>query len=464
MITSKYELIAGERRLKAMKLLGYKQVDVRFMEVQDAEHALNIEISENETRKDFSKAERIDYGWRLKRIESVKAKERQGTRNDLTSEKSFTKVNRTTDIVASKLGIGSGKQFEKEEYIVENKNALSSADFDDWDKNKLTTNKAYNKIKQKKIHEKPQTKKCLKYKQEKPVSDFTKNNDFCNEGTQNTNVPVAEGTDTSYIDTSTEVGKIIMDLKTPKIIDERTMVKTRINSVKSIIEEMIDSADDSFFGSDGIADKMTQKDKDDAISYMNQLSGALLKLKNKIEKIEIKGETIAWPSTDDKNFSKDECGKDKSQQLISENECLKIENAHLRDALDNRQKQIDKLMSEKSLLERKVKLNQEDSDRYKKLQHDIEFLTQEKSNMSRQIDSATELSGLTVSVQDMLEKELAPIKFKRCMDVLNTSEVAVKNLEEVVNHVQNWVDEMKTYLPNNNSVNIIDADYVLCHN
>lgn len=255
-----------------------------------------------------------------------------------------------------------------------------------------------------------------------------------------------------------------MDLKTPKIIDERTMVKTRINSVKSIIEEMIDSADDSFFGSDGIADKMTQKDKDDAISYMNQLSGALLKLKNKIEKIEIKGETIAWPSTDDKNFSKDECGKDKSQQLISENECLKIENAHLRDALDNRQKQIDKLMSEKSLLERKVKLNQEDSDRYKKLQHDIEFLTQEKSNMSRQIDSATELSGLTVSVQDMLEKELAPIKFKRCMDVLNTSEVAVKNLEEVVNHVQNWVDEMKTYLPNNNSVNIIDADYVLCHN
>lgn len=150
MITSKYELIAGERRLKAMKLLGYKQVDVRFMEVQDAEHALNIEISENETRKDFSKAERIDYGWRLKRIESVKAKERQGTRNDLTSEKSFTKVNRTTDIVASKLGIGSGKQFEKEEYIVENKNALSSADFDDWDKNKLTTNKAYNKIKQKK--------------------------------------------------------------------------------------------------------------------------------------------------------------------------------------------------------------------------------------------------------------------------------------------------------------------------
>ena len=40
------------------------------MAVKDAEHQLNLEISENEARKDFSKAERI---------ESLKAKERQET-------------------------------------------------------------------------------------------------------------------------------------------------------------------------------------------------------------------------------------------------------------------------------------------------------------------------------------------------------------------------------------------------
>lgn len=56
-----YELITGERRIRAMKLLGYKQIEVRPMTVKDAEHQLNLEISENETRKDFSKAERIDY-------------------------------------------------------------------------------------------------------------------------------------------------------------------------------------------------------------------------------------------------------------------------------------------------------------------------------------------------------------------------------------------------------------------
>ena len=35
-----------------------------------------------------------------------------------------TTTGTTRDIVASKLGIGSGKQYEKEKYIVENNNSL----------------------------------------------------------------------------------------------------------------------------------------------------------------------------------------------------------------------------------------------------------------------------------------------------------------------------------------------------
>lgn len=60
-----------------MKLLGYKQIEVRPMAVKDAEHQLNLEISENETRKDFSKSERINYARRLERIkflESIKSR------------------------------------------------------------------------------------------------------------------------------------------------------------------------------------------------------------------------------------------------------------------------------------------------------------------------------------------------------------------------------------------------------
>lgn len=142
-----YELIAGERRVRAMKILGYNQIEVRPMAVKDAEHALNLEISENETRKDFSKAERIDYARRLERVESLKARERQGERNDLVENFPQCSEQKTRDIVAEKLNIGSGKQYEKEKFIVENQNSLTMEDFAEWDEGKLSTNKAFLKVK-----------------------------------------------------------------------------------------------------------------------------------------------------------------------------------------------------------------------------------------------------------------------------------------------------------------------------
>ncbi len=53
----------------------------------------------------------------------------------------------TRDTVASKLGIGSGKQYEKEKFIADNRSTLTPKDFVDWDEGKLSTNKAYQKIK-----------------------------------------------------------------------------------------------------------------------------------------------------------------------------------------------------------------------------------------------------------------------------------------------------------------------------
>lgn len=143
-----YELITGERRIRAMKLLGYKQIEVRPMAVKDAEHQLNLEISENEARKDFSKTERIDYARRLERIESLKAEKRMkiGKADPMETFPQGT----TRDIVASKLGIGSGKQYEKEKYIADNRDSLTPEDFADWDEGKLSTNKAFKKIKEEK--------------------------------------------------------------------------------------------------------------------------------------------------------------------------------------------------------------------------------------------------------------------------------------------------------------------------
>lgn len=94
----------------------------------------------NESRKDFSKAERIDYARRLERIESLKAEQRMKTGKANPSQKS-DEGKRTDDIVAEKLGIGSRDTYRKEKYIVDNKDSFSPEDFANWDEGKLSTNK-----------------------------------------------------------------------------------------------------------------------------------------------------------------------------------------------------------------------------------------------------------------------------------------------------------------------------------
>lgn len=142
-----YTLLAGERRIRALKLLGYKQVEVRTWKSLNDEEKLNIEISENEARKDFSKSERMEYALRLAKIEGLKAEERMKSGKAdpcLNSDKG-----RTDEIIAHKLGIGGKDTYRKEKYIYENQSSLPSEDFADWDEGRLSTNKAYQQVKAK---------------------------------------------------------------------------------------------------------------------------------------------------------------------------------------------------------------------------------------------------------------------------------------------------------------------------
>ena len=146
-VTPEYELIAGERRLQAMKLLGYKQIEVRILKPEDAEHMLMLEISENEERKDFTRIERLDWARQLERLERQKAKERQGERTDLNIVENLpqSEEGKTRDIVAQKTGIGSGKQYEKEKYVADNADPET---LEQWNNEEISTHNAYNKVKE----------------------------------------------------------------------------------------------------------------------------------------------------------------------------------------------------------------------------------------------------------------------------------------------------------------------------
>lgn len=144
-VNKDYKLLAGERRLRACKSLGWNQVEVKMMDTRDAEHELNVEISENENRKEFSKAERVDYMRRLFRIEQAKAKERMSD-GGKGCQKSDNL--RADDIVAKQFDV-SRDTMRKEMAIVDNKELIPE-DFADWDEGRLSTNKAFMKVKKEK--------------------------------------------------------------------------------------------------------------------------------------------------------------------------------------------------------------------------------------------------------------------------------------------------------------------------
>lgn len=119
-VTPDYELIAGERRLVAMKKLDYKQIEVRVMSVEDQEHQLKIEISENEERKEFTYSEKMDYAKQLERIEAKKARERQVQGKNLEDHGPQGRKEQTRDIVGKASGFGSGRTYARAKYIYEN--------------------------------------------------------------------------------------------------------------------------------------------------------------------------------------------------------------------------------------------------------------------------------------------------------------------------------------------------------
>lgn len=139
-----YLLIAGERRLRACKMLGYKAVPVNTVGVDDAEQALMMEISENECRKEFTKTERLEYARRLASIEGAKAKERMLAGKADPTQK--VAEGETRQIVAHALGTNR-ETLRQEQFIADNSDLLDPADFADWDEGRLSTNKAFQRIK-----------------------------------------------------------------------------------------------------------------------------------------------------------------------------------------------------------------------------------------------------------------------------------------------------------------------------
>jgi len=133
---------------------------------------------------------------------------------------------------------------------------------------------------------------------------------------------------------------------------------------------------------------------------------------------------------------------------------LKGNVANYQSKLKQNETTLKRLEEDKQLLERKVKLNADEAKKYTDMKKQVDFLYKQKNDLSRQIESATELAKLTVSLHSTLKTELAPIKFSRCIEQLSQSDTALKNLVEIIEMVESWTDEIRGYLPNKNIINV----------
>lgn len=119
-VDGKNRLVAGARRLVAVKSLGWKDVPVRVVRtLTDAASALRAERDENTERKAFLPSETVSVARALEPLERAEAKARQGTRTDRHRGKlPPSSAGKTRDKLAAVVGV-SGRTLDKAKAVVE---------------------------------------------------------------------------------------------------------------------------------------------------------------------------------------------------------------------------------------------------------------------------------------------------------------------------------------------------------
>jgi ParB family transcriptional regulator, chromosome partitioning protein len=169
--------------------------------------------------------------------------------------------------------------------------------------------------------------------------------------------------------------------------------------------------------------EMTQKEVKEYIDKNNRLEQELRVEKNKPR--EIITETI-----DNTDYSI----VNKLNKIQKEFEDKKIESERLGRRLE--------------LAQKKADAYEQDSNDYRKMKDEITYLTQQKDDLSRQIKSITDISGLLEEINNLIKNKLAPVKYSKSLLEAKDDEIVIRNLTDIVQVVQQWCDEMKKYIPN----------------
>lgn len=130
------------------------------------------------------------------------------------------------------------------------------------------------------------------------------------------------------------------------------------------------------------------------------------------------------------------------------------------DAIREKDAEINSLNGKVLKLERQLRETAQKGRAYDDLKAEIAKLTLHRDDLIRKANASTELSGLVIEIQNFLENKLAPIRFKKCVETLGSSDIVVGDLRDIVGVVQSWINEINKIVEKSavKDIYIIDAE------
>lgn len=120
-----YALIAGLRRLEAIRMLEQSEISATVLSPLEADEALMMEYAENEERKSFTVSEKLKYAERIRVVEKEKANQRMLSGKSVEGSDPVAnwpqggETGKTRDIVARKAGFSSQQQMHRAQKLAE---------------------------------------------------------------------------------------------------------------------------------------------------------------------------------------------------------------------------------------------------------------------------------------------------------------------------------------------------------
>lgn len=197
---------------------------------------------------------------------------------------------------------------------------------------------------------------------------------------------------------------------------------------------------------DALGESLTQK----TVAEMTQLRRAIEEERKKREEVE---KSVQERIKKALARERDEYER-MLNDAINENK-LTIE--RLKEEVMEKERKLRELEAEKKRLEEEIKEKEQEYRKVEDFRKRLIDLYSDPSDFTRHVESATSLSGFYVKVEHFLKTELAPVRYSRAILECRGDKVAMRNLKRLIEVVEEWCREMRTFLPENENYYDVEA-------